>query len=182
MATSLVSIGNDAEGVVLNSIEGRSLGIDAAGNLVQNTAITAAAKPSRGGIPGLIGVGIPFNCAISNAKNGTSNLSNVSFQVQDAFGNAVAGVFELTIYLSDSSVGNGITATTASGGIAALAASGTIIGVLTTSKAIRVMTNAAGLFVLVITDTAKTGFYPVASLIDGMPAQIGAQLTTNSYT
>ena len=179
---SLVSIGNTNEGVVLASIEGRALGIDGAGNIVQNTSMTADTKPSRGGIPGIIGFGIPFNCAITNAKNGTANLSNVSFQVQDNYGNAVAGVFELTIYLSDSSVGNGLTATTASGGIAALAASGTILGALTASKAIRAITNAAGLFVLVITDTAKTGFYPVASLIDGLPAQVGAQLTTASYT
>ena len=67
-------------------------------------------------------------------------------------------------------------------GVAALAASGTILGVLTTSKAVRVVTNAAGLFVLVITDTAKTAFYPVASFLPGVPVQVGAQLTAASYT
>ena len=147
-----------------------------------NTFVTEPGKPSRGSVPGIVGSNIPFNCLITNAKNGTANLSNVSFQVQDMYGNAVAGVFELDIYLSDSAVGNGITATTPSGGVAALAASGTILGVLTTSKAVRVVTNAAGLFVLVITDTAKTAFYPVASFLPGVPVQVGAQLTAASYT
>ena len=178
---NLVSIGNDAEGAILASIEGRALGLDAAGNLVLNSAMTAAAKPSRGGIPGKIGLNIPFNCAISNAKGASSNLSNVTFQVQDCYGNAIAGVFEIDIYLSDAATGVGLTATTASGGIAALAASGTVLGVMTASKAVTVITNAAGLFTLVITDTAKTGFYPVACFLTGMPAQVGAQLTTASY-
>ena len=179
---SLTSIGNDAEGTILQEIDGRRLGMDAAGNVVNNGFLTEPAKPSRGSVPAIVGSNIPFNCAISNAKNGTSNLSNVSFQVQDVYGNAIAGVFELDIYLSDSSVGAGITATTPSGGIAALASSGTILGVLTTSKCVRVITNAAGLFVLVITDTAKTAFYPVASMLNGMPAQVGAQLSSASYT
>ena len=178
--TSLVSIGNDAEGAVLASIEGRVMGIDAAGNIVLNSELTSLTKPSRG-VPGVIGVGVPFNCAISNTAGASSNLSNVSFQVQDVFGNAIAAVFELDIYLSDAATGIGLTATTASGGVAALASTGTVLGALTTSKAIRAITNAAGLFTLVITDTAKTGFYPVAGLLPGMPIQVGAQLTTASY-
>ena len=89
--TSLVSIGNDAEGAVLASIEGRVMGIDAAGNIVLNSELTSLTKPSRG-VPGVIGVGVPFNCAISNTAGASSNLSNVSFQVQDVFGNAIAAV------------------------------------------------------------------------------------------
>ncbi len=178
--TSLVSIGNDNEGAVLASIEGRALGLDAAGNIVQNTQLTRTGAPSRS-VPGTVGVGIPYNLGITNAAGSTQYYSNVSFQVQDIFGNAVAGVFELDIWLSDAATGIGLTATTASGGISALASTGTILGTLTTSKAIRAITNASGLFTLVIIDSAKTGFYPVASTLSGMPVVVGAQLTTASY-
>ena len=180
--TSLTSIGNDAEGAVLASIEGRLLGLDAAGNEVLNTYVAAQTKPSRGGIPGQVGVNIPYNMAISNAKGASSNLSNVSFQVQDIYGNPISGVFDFDAYLSDAATGIGLTATTASGGIAALAGAGTVLGALTTSKAIRAQTNANGLFTLVITDTAKTPFYPCAGLLPGYPVTVGAQLTTASYT
>ena len=110
----------------------------------------------------------------------SSVLSQVESNI-DIYGNPILVIFEIAIYLSDAFTGIGLTATTASGGIAALASTGTILGVLTTSKAIRATTNAAGLFTLVITDTAKTGFYPVAGLLPGMPIQVGAQLTTASY-
>lgn len=179
MATSLTPIGNDQEGAVVASLEGRLLGLDAAGNVVLNTSGNVAGKPARG-VPGVVGLGIPYNAAISNAK-GAANVSNVSFQVQDCYGNPIAGIFEFDVYLSDSSVGAGLTATTASGGVAA--AAGAILGALTTSKAVRAQTNAAGLFTLAITDTAKTGFFPCAYVLPGFPAQVGAQLTSSgSYT
>ena len=179
--TSLVSIGNDAEGAVLISVEGRLFGLDAAGNEILNTYLASQQKPSRGGIPGQVGVNIPFNMLISNAQGVSSNLANVSFQVQDIFGNPIAGVFDFDMFLSDAASGAGLTATTASGGIAALAGAGAILGTLTTSKAVRAQTNAAGLFTLVITDTSKTAFYPCASLLPGFPVGVGAQLTTASY-
>lgn len=178
---SLVSIGNDAEGTVLASIEGRAFGIDAAGNLVLNTELTQTKAPSRGGVPAILGTGIPFNVGITNGVGASANIANVTMQVQDCYGNAIAGVFEFDLYLSDAATGVGLTATTASGGIAAATSGGTVLGALTTSKAVRVTTNAAGQFVLAITDTAKTAFFPVAGLIPGLPVQIGAQLTTASY-
>jgi len=133
-------------------------------------------------VPGVMGKNIPFNLAISAAAGTpTSNISNVSFQMQDRTGAALAGVWEFDLYLSDAATGVGLTATTASGGIAAAASSGTILGVLTTSKALRVATNAAGLFTLAITDTAKTGFYPCAFPVPGFPVQVGTQLVTGNY-
>lgn len=171
--------GNNTEnGGILTSIEGRLLGLDAAGNLHLSTLLKMDAAPSRV-IPGVVGRGIPFNFAISAAA-GAANVSNVTFQLEDIGGNAISAVYEFDLYLSDSSVGNGLTATTASGGIAAVAASGTILGVLTTSKALKVVTNASGVFALAITDTSKTTFYPCA-VLQGMPVQVGTRLTAANY-
>lgn len=176
----MANAGNNAEGTNLISMEGRTFGIDAAGNLVLNSLSTDDTAPSRG-VPGIIGKGIPFNLGITNGAGASANIANVLFQVQDVYGNAVAGVFNFDLWLSDAATGIGLTATTASGGIAAVTSDGTILGVLTTSKALRVSSNASGLFGLAITDTGKTLFYPVASILPGMPAVVGAQLTTGSY-
>jgi hypothetical protein len=172
--------GNNAEGVILVEIEGRKFGIDAAGNLVLNTKLTEPGAASRLGGVGLIGAGISFNCAISNAQGSVANHSSVTFQVQDVYGNAISGYFNLKVFLSDAATGVGLTATTASGGIAALAGGGTVLGALTTSKAVEVVTNANGQFVLDITDTAKTGFYPCV-VLGGRSVQVGAPLTAGSY-
>ena len=168
-----------AEGVILTEIHGLLIGIDQAGNLVLGTKGNMAQTPLQVS-PRLVGKGIPYGWGISAAKGASSNLCNVSFQLQDVNGNAVAQVVDFDLYLSDAATGIGLTGTTASGGVAALAASGTVLGALTTSKAIRAQTNAAGLFTLVITDTAKTAFYPCAQFGEH-PVQVGAQLATANY-
>lgn len=178
--TSLTSIGNDAEGTILNQIEGRTLGTDAAGNLVLNSKMTAPAATSRGTV-GIVGVGIPFNFAITNNVGASSNIANVNFQLQDIYGNPILGVFNFHLMLSDSATGAGLTATTASGGIAAVSTFGNILDALVASKMVIAQTNASGLFELAITDTAKTGFYPCAQLLAGFAVQVGAQLTSASY-
>jgi hypothetical protein len=79
-----------------------------------------------------------------------------------------------TVYLSDAANGAGLTAVTATGAVAQ-GASGILIGTaLVASKAFNVQTTAAGLFILSITDTAKTPFvvcvelegrcYPITTL------------------
>ena len=167
-----------AEGVVLNSIEGRLLGTDDVGNLVLNTSGNVPGSAPRGA-PGMVGIGIPYNLAISAAA-GTTNVSNVTFQVQDVFGNAISGVFMFDVTLSDAATGAGLTATTASGGVAA-GASGAIIGTYTASKAIKAQTNASGRFILAITDSSKTTFYPCAQLSHAQKIQVGTRLTAANY-
>ena len=154
-------------------------GIDGLGNFNLNTVGKLNEQVQAGNIPIFGGKGIPTNVTITNAQGATSNICNVTFQVTDTSGNAVAGFFSLDVWLSDAATGGGLTATTASGGIAAAASGGAVFGVETTSKAVFVQTNSSGAFVLAITDTAKTGFYPVAC-INVVPT-VGAQLTSASY-
>lgn len=181
MALSNTPIGPNGEGVILIEIEGRKLGLDGFGNIIQNGALTG---PENQGAktPRTMGPLVVYGAAISIAKGGSANHCSVSLQVQDCMGNALQGVYSFDLYLSDAATGIGLTATTASGGIAALASSGTVLGALTTSKAISVTTNAAGLFILDILDTAKTGFYVcVARLAGGIGVQVSPQLTTANY-
>lgn len=167
------------EGDILTSLEGRLLGLDPAGNLVLSTLNKMPLTPAAG-YPQVVGKGIPYGFGITNGVGASANIANVLFQLQDVDGVAIAGVFTFYLYLSDSAVGAGLTATTASGGITSVTSDGSILDVGTTSKSLTVATNAAGLFGLAITDTAKTGFYPVAALPSGT-VQVGAQLTAASY-
>ena len=57
---------------------------------------------------------------------------------------------------------------------------GAILGVGTTSKYVTAQANTSGAFILAITDTAKTLFYPC--VVNGKFAPIvGPQLTTANY-
>ena len=172
-----------SQGVILKEIHNPLCGMDGLGNLVLNTVGMLAEQVKAGNIPTVVGKGIPTAIGISNGVGAASNIANVTFQMQDCYNNPVAGVFEFDILLSDSAAGLGLTATTASGGVAAASGGGAVLGALTTSKALRVQTNANGQFVLAITDTAKTGFYPVAQFGNqgANPAIVGAQLTSASY-
>ena len=170
-----------AAGTILTELHGRELGLDGQGNLVLATSgIAPETNTQNGGSPGLVGKGILASVAISNGVGASSNICNVTFQLQDVFGNAISRITDFDVYLSDAATGIGLTGTTASGGIAAASSGGTVLGALTTSKAIRAQTNASGAFVLAITDTAKTAFYPVAAFGD-RAITVGAQLTTASY-
>ena len=163
----------------IKEVESNLLFIDDQGNLHLSTIGKLVGQFTAGNIPIYGGKGIPTNVTITNAAGGTQYYCDVTFQVADLHGNAVAGVFNLDVWLSDAATGAGLTATTASGGIAAETAGGAIFGTMTASKAVFVQTNASGAFVLRIVDSAKTGFYPCASL--NTTPTIGAQLTTASY-
>jgi hypothetical protein len=109
---------------------------------------------------------------------GTTNQTLVSIQVNDAAGAAITTPVLLTVWLSDAASGAGLTATTASGAVAA-GASGADFGTLTSKKALVSQTTATGLYILAITDTSKTGFYPAVEI--GGKAFVGAQLLTANY-
>lgn len=165
-------------GTILTELHGNRVGLDELGNLVLNPeSFGSAPAPGR-----LVGKGIVAAAVISYAK-GAANVSNVSIQLTDVYGAAIASVRALVFWLSDAATGIGLTATTASGGIAAVAASGTILGVLTTSKALECLTNAAGLLAIAITDTAKTGFYPAVNIgaASGAGVTVGAQMAAANY-
>ena len=159
---------------------GNRLALGASGNLLLNTSGRAAPQVQSGLIPHLMGKSIPTEVAISAAA-GATNVCNVSFQLGDMSGAAVAtpGIFE--IWLSDAATGAGLTATTATGGIAAVATFGIVWSIQTAAKALRVQANASGLFKLAITDTGKTAFYPCAvNLMTGLVV-VGTQLVTANY-
>jgi hypothetical protein len=124
---------------------------------------------------------VPARVSISAAAGG-SNISLVTFQVQDNAGNNLGGVFPLVLWLSDTAGnGGGLTATTASGTVGA-GASGTDLSALTAKKALLSLTDATGKYILSITDTVKTGFVPCAT-IPGLAGRsaIGTALTSANY-
>lgn len=123
-----------------------------------------------------VGVSVTFSIAAAGA-----NVSEVTITVKDGAGVAVAGVHHLDVWLSDAASGAGLTGTTASGTVTAKAASGVVIDTYTAKKALRVQTLATGIFVLEITDTAKTGFYVAATSPLTGRASVSAQLVTASY-
>ena len=110
---------------------------------------------------------------------GAANVCNVTIQLKDGAGTNMARIIPLIVYLSDSSTGAGVTATTASGTVVA-GATGTDIVDLTSKKVKQVLTNASGSYTLAITDTSKTGFYVCASTL-GQGVKVSAQLITGNY-
>jgi hypothetical protein len=116
---------------------------------------------------------------ITNAANG-ANVSNVTFQVKDGGGSNLAVVVPIDVWLSDAATGIGLTATTATGAVGA-GSSGTDLGVLTTKKANRSLTDATGKYILSITDTNKTTFFPCCTIAGTGQISVGAQLTAGSY-
>lgn len=111
---------------------------------------------------------------------GSSNVCEVTIQVLNGAGVAVAYPVVLDVLLSDAATGTGLTATSASGAVAAKASSGTDLSTLVSKKALKVQTKANGTYILSITDAAKTGFYVVAH-IPGLAPSVSAQLVTGNY-
>src|SRR6266576_2968752 len=92
------------------------------------------------------------------AAAGAANITLVTIAVARVDARPpTSGVFTMDLWLSDAATGEALTAVTASGAVAA-GASGSVLGTYTAKKALRVQTTAAGLFILSITDTAKTPF------------------------
>lgn len=124
--------------------------------------------------------GAAASLTLSPAAAG-ANVSEVTLTVKDAAGAAIAGVFIFDVWLSDAATGAGLTAVTSSGTVTAKAASGVVLSTYTAKKALRVQTLATGVFILEITDSAKTGFYVCATLPSTGVTKVSSQLVTASY-
>lgn len=126
---------------------------------------------------GRLGVlGQPYTVTYSFAA-GTSNAVLVTITVRDPEDRAVSAPVNFDLWLSDSSTGAGLTATTASGAVTA--ALGTIIGTYEAKKAFRVQASITGQFILSITDTAKTGFRIVSQIANARV--VSNALTSGNY-
>lgn len=161
-------------GAVTGAITGNVTG-DVTGNIT-GTGSSALTKLSTGATPvPLVDIaGTTLTPAAS-----TANVCLVTIQLKDGAGTAIARIVPIRVYLSDSSTGAGVTGTTASGAVA-VGANGTDIVDLTSKKVKEVLTDATGKYILSITDTAKTGFYVVAT-VNGSGVKPSAQLVTGNY-
>jgi hypothetical protein len=112
------------------------------------------------------------------AAAGAANVTAVTITAKDAANAAVTAVQNFDLWLSDASTCAGLTASTASGAVAGT--TGVDIDTYTAKKALRVQTNASGVYVLSITDTAKTTFYVCLQAPTGK-AIAGVHLATGSY-
>ena len=121
----------------------------------------------------------PVSFTFGIASAGT-NIAEVTITAKDADGNTVAAPLICTVWLSDAATGVGLTGTAASGTVAAKSASGADFGVLTAKKATVVQTLASGIYILEITDSAKTAFYVCAQAPNGVVG-ISTQLATGDY-
>ena len=124
--------------------------------------------------------GQPATVAMAIAAGG-ANVAEVTLTVKDAAGATLTGIRNLEVWLSDAATGAGLTGTTASGTVTAKDASGTVLTAITAKQHMSVQTLATGVFVLAITDTAKSGFYvAVKHPLTGAPI-VSAQLITANY-
>lgn len=171
----------------LDVVSGGDMDIEAGGALkIAGTTVSASAAELNT-IDGYTGTTAALN-AVDNAPvsytfaaaAGAANITEVTITAQDADGNTVAAPLAFTVWLSDAATGVGLTATAASGTVQAKSASGADFGALTAKKALVVQTLATGVYILEITDTAKTGFFVAAQAPNGA-ASISAQLVTGDY-
>ena len=114
------------------------------------------------------------------AAAGAANIAEVTITAKDQGSTTVAAVHQFGVWLSDSATCAGHTATAASGTVQAKAASGLVVDVQVAKKAVMAQTLATGVFILEITDTAKTGFFVCAQSPSGL-AIASSQLVTGSY-
>lgn len=112
---------------------------------------------------------------------GASNVSEVTITVKNAAASTLAAVWTTRVWLSDSATCAALTSTTASGTVTAKAASGVVVSTNTAKKDLVVSTLATGVFVLEITDSAKTGFFVCAAIPGKGKSDVSAQLVTASY-
>lgn len=132
-------------------------------------------------VPGLSVGGSPVPASVSFAPAaGGANVCEVTVTVKNAAGVAIAAPFVLDLWLSDAATGAGLTGTLASGTVTAKAASGAVFSTYTAKKDLRIQTLATGIFILEITDTAKSPFRVcVTNPVTGRPEVSDALLTAN---
>lgn len=122
---------------------------------------------------------VPVGSVTFSPAAGGSNVCEVTITVKDGGSTAIARAHVLDVWLSDASSGAGLTGTTASGTVTAKSASGVVLSTYTAKKDIRVQTLATGVFILEITDSAKTGFYVCAKV--GGETYVSSVLVTANY-
>ena len=142
-------------------------------NIVDGVTATAAELNSSADAVG--------NSVAFAAAAGAANVSEITVTVKDGAGATVAAVHMVEVWLSDSATCAGLTATTASGAVAAKAASGADIDTHVAKKALLVQTLATGVYVLSVTDTAKSLFFICAAAPGTGKAVASAQLTALNY-
>lgn len=128
----------------------------------------------------LAGKELVSNLAFTIAA-GAANVSTIKIQAVNKDGVAIAGVFNLRVWLSDAATGVGLCAATATGTVQAKAASGTVNGALTAKKALDVTTLADGSFTLEITDAGKSLVYIAASNPNTGQAVVSRKLVVGDY-
>lgn len=139
---------------------------------VDDVTLTAAEINATAGLPGTV---------TFSAAAGGSNVSEVTITVTDANGDAPTKALSFDVWLSDAATGAGITGTTASGTVTAKSASGVVVATHTAKKYLRIQTLANGVFVLEITDTAKTAFYVCAQNPGTGATEVATVLATGDY-
>lgn len=115
------------------------------------------------------------------AAAGAANITEVTITVKDGGGNTLARVHQLDLWLSDDVDGEGHTTATASGTVTNKAASGLVVATQVAKKALTVQTLKTGIFILEITDTAKTLFKVCARAPGTGRSIVGITLLTASY-
>lgn len=162
-------------------------GVDAGTLKINGTAVTSTAAELNAldGVTATVGElnltdNLSANITFAAAAGG-ANVCEVTCTVKDAAGATIAAPFTLNIWLSDAATGAGLTGTSASGTVTAKAASGAVLGTLTAKKALVVQTLATGIFILEITDTAKTAFYVAAQVPGTGATKVSAVLATGDY-
>lgn len=110
-----------------------------------------------------------------------ANKSLVTITIRNAQGKAVSEAKHFDLFLSDSTTGDKLTATAASGAVAGKTdgTTGTDLQIYVAKKAFRVKTLSDGTYQLSITDTGKTA-YKVWIEIDDM-LSLATTLTAASY-
>ncbi len=123
---------------------------------------------------------IPADVTFAYAA-GAANIAEVTITVVDAAAVAIAEAFSLDVWLSDAATGLALTGTSASGTVVAKSASGEDRETVTSKKHLRVQTLATGIYILEITDSAKTAFYPCALIPGTGKTAVGAVMASGDY-
>lgn len=164
-----------ASGASLDVESGGEIDIESGGSLkLAGTAITSTAAELN------VSDGRVADVTFAAAAGG-ANVCEVTITCVDAAGTAVAEAHVLDVWLSDAATGAGLTGTTTSGTVTAKAASGAVFSTYTAKKDLRVQTLATGIFILEITDTAKTAFYVCAKNPHTGKTEISTVLATGDY-
>jgi hypothetical protein len=123
---------------------------------------------------------VTTQATFSIAAGGT-NVCEVTINLNDGHGDLIARGVNFNVWLSDAATGLGITGTSASGTVQAKSASGTDLVALVAKKMIIAQPLATGVYILEITDSAKTGFYvAIQNPVTG-ESIVSRQLATGDY-